>query len=114
MIATKNLQFNTPAQARAYSVGLALVEKTLAGKRKPTAQEIEAATVARGRAEILKKFGSAFYAKTFGVDPPRTMAPAAKPAASTSTVKHFAKETGPFQPRKLHIYTCRQWLPAHP
>ena len=107
MIATKNLQFNTPAQARAYSVGLALVEKTLAGKRKPTAQEIEAATVARGRAEILKKFGSAFYAKTFGTAPAKPMAPPAKAASSTpARVKTYAP---PAAPRQLtrHCYTTR-------
>ena len=114
MTATKNLQFNTPAQARAYAAGMAQVTAKLAGNHKPTPAEIEAASVARGRSEILKKFGSAFYVKTFGTAPAKPMAPAAKPAASPGTVQYFAKETGPFQPRKLHIYTCRQWLAPLP
>ena len=74
----------------------------------------EAAAIAEGRAIIAKRFGRETFKKCFGVDPPRTTAPAAKPAPATpARVKTFA-DTGERSPRKLHIYTCRQWLPAHP
>ena len=112
----KPIHFATDAARKNYARGLNEAKARLAGHHKPTAQELEAASIARGRAEILKKFGSAFYAKTFGTAPPRAMAPAAKPspAAASGTPKHYAKEAGPFSPRKLHVYTCRQWLAPLP
>ena len=66
----------------------------------------EAAAIAEGRAIIAKRFGAAAFKKCFGVEPPRTMAPAAKPAASTGTVKAYAP---PAAPRQLtrHCYTTR-------
>ena len=70
----------------------------------------EAAAIAEGRAIIAKRFGAAAFKKCFGVEPAKTMAPPAKPASSPGTVKHFAKETGQFQPRKLHCFVNRAWL----
>lgn len=107
----KFIHFASERERKTYEVGMAQVAEKMKGHIRPTAQEIEAASIARGRAEILKKFGSAFYAKTFGTPPPRAMAAPAKPAASGAP-KHFAKEVGPFQPTKMHHYVCRQWLPA--
>ena len=71
----------------------------------------EAAAIAEGRAIIAKRFGAATFKKCFGVEPPRTMAPPAKAAAATpARVKAYAKETGPFEPRKLHCFVNRAWL----
>ena len=114
MLPVKDLKFRTDAERKQFERGMAEVQRKLSGHVTQTPQELEAATIARGRAEILKKFGSAFYRKTFGTEPAKTMAPAAKPAPATpARVKTFA-DTGERSPRKLHIYTCRQWLPAHP
>ena len=76
----------------------------------------EQASIAEGKAEILKKLGAATYRKMFGTAPPRTMAPPAKaaPATPASTRKAYAAEAGPFQPRKLHVYSNRAWLPELP
>ena len=71
----------------------------------------EAASIAEGRAIIAKRFGAAAFKKCFGTAPPHTMAPA-KPAPVAATApKHYAKETGPFSPRKLHCFVNRAWLP---
>ena len=67
----------------------------------------EAAAIAEGRAIIAKRFGAAAFKKCFGVEPPRTMAPAAKPAPATpARVKTYAP---PAAPRQLtrHCYTTR-------
>ena len=74
----------------------------------------EAASIAEGKRILATKMSPAAFLHTFG-HPAKTMAPAAKPASSTpARVKTFAKETGPFQPRKLHCFVNRAWLPAHP
>ncbi len=110
MLPVKDLKFRTDAERKQFERGMAEVQRKLSGHVTQTPQELEAATIARGRAEILKKFGSAFYAKTFGTAPAKPMAQPAKPASSPGTVKHFAKETGPFEPRKLHCFVNRAWL----
>ncbi len=72
----------------------------------------EAAAIAEGRAIIAKRFGAATFKKCFGVEPPRTMAPPAKPSPTAATTpKHYSTEAGPFQPRKLHCFVNRAWLP---
>ncbi len=70
----------------------------------------EAASIAEGKRILASKLSPAAFLHTFGHPAPRTMAPAAKPASSPGTVKHFAKEAGPFQPRKLHCFVNRAWL----
>ena len=109
----KPIHFASERDRRTYQTGLAQVAAKLAGHRKPTASQLEAATIAEGRAIIAKRFGREAFKCMFGCEPPRTMAAPARPAAS-GTPKHYAKEAGPFEPRKLHVYTCRQWLHALP
>ena len=107
MLPVKDLKFRTDAERKQFERGMAEVQRKLSGHVTQTPQELEAATIARGRAEILKKLGSGFYRKAFGTDPPRTMAPAAKPAPATpARVKTYAP---PAAPRQLtrHCYTTR-------
>ena len=74
----------------------------------------EAASIAEGKRILASKLSPAAFLHTFGHPAPRRMAPAAKPAPATpARVKAFA-DTGERSPRKLHVYTCRKWLPAHP
>ncbi len=81
----------------------------------------QAAAIADGHAQILRKLGKIGYAKQFGKapDPQLVVKVYGAPTRPTThvaptRVKAYAKETGERSPRKLHIYTCRQWLPAHP
>ncbi len=103
MTATKNLQFNTPAQARAYAAGMAIVEKTLAGKRKPTAAELHAASIAEGREQILKRFGRDAFKRMFGIGAP---APAKPAPATPARFKTYAPRAAPRQLTR-HCYTTR-------
>ena len=98
---TKTMHFNSPLEAKSFAAGKIIAERKLQGHHRPTAAEIEATTIARGKAEVLKKLGAASYRKMFGVDPP-TPAPATKPAptAPTRAVKTY------------HRYACKNWLPA--
>ena len=107
MLPVKDLKFRTDDERKRFERGMAEVQRKLSGHVTQTPQELEAATIARGRAEILKKFGSAFYAKTFGTAPAKPMGPPAKAASSTpARVKTYAP---PAAPRQLtrHCYTTR-------
>ena len=71
----------------------------------------EAASIAEGKRILASKLSPAAFLHTFGHPAPRTMAHAAKAAAATpARVKAYAKETGPFEPRKLHCFVNRAWL----
>ena len=48
-----------------------------------------------------------------GLPPVPARAASTITAKAPTRVKTFA-DTGERSPRKLHVYTCRQWLPAHP
>ena len=67
----------------------------------------EAASIAEGRAIIAKRFGAAAFKKCFGVEPAKTMEPAAK--AAPATPARFKTYAPPAAPRQLtrHCYTTR-------
>ena len=74
----------------------------------------EQASIAEGKRILATKMSPQAFLHAFGHPPPaKKMAIPARPAAS-GTPKHYAKETGPFEPRKLHVYTCKAWLAPIP
>ncbi|MCX6873234.1 MAG: hypothetical protein NTW21_05415 [Verrucomicrobia bacterium] len=91
MTSTPQIRFSTPAEAKAYQDGLAIVRQKLAGHRQPTPTEAQTAVVAKGKLQVLKKLGRVGYRKFFGSEPPRTMAATTpKPApAPERTVKTY-------------------------
>ena len=70
----------------------------------------QAAALADGHAQILRKLGKIGYAKQFGKAPDPQLvvkvygAPTRPPTHVAPTRKNYT----------LHRYACRQWLPAHP
>jgi len=107
----QTIRFTSDRERKAYQDGLAIVARKLAGCTRPTADELHAAAIADGRAQVLKKLGSAAYWKCFNSDPPKTMAPATT-ATRTTAANRKSYESGEYSPRKLHRYDCRNWLPA--
>ena len=100
------IHFNSERERKIYQDGLAIVAKKLSGNRRMTPERRHQYSMAVGLATVatIKKM-SDLLKDGVPPAPARTAAPA--------RVKTFA-DTGERSPRKLHIYTCRQWLPAHP
>ena len=69
----------------------------------------EAASIAEGHAQILRKLGRTGYAKQFGKAPDAAL-----------VIKVYGKPSAPKAPaparpvKTYHRYTCRTWLPANP
>ena len=85
---TKTLTFSNESARKCYETGLRIVREKLSGHHKLTLAEREAATVARGKAEVLKKLGAAGFRRCFGHEPPRAMAaPAVKPPAPAQPIR---------------------------
>ena len=104
------IKFDSPRSRTSYETGIREVKAKLANAR-PDAAQREAATIADGKRQILKKLGASGYRRCFGAEPPTTTTtkPATRPAATASSalaarVKSYS--TG----RTLHRYVCRQWL----
>ena len=93
------IHFSTPQERKTFAIGLAQVAARLKGHHKLTLAEREAATVARGKAEVLKKLGTAGFRRCFGHEPPRAMAaPAAKPQAPAQPIRR--NYAAPEQPQR--------------
>ena len=104
--------FNSERERKAYQDGLAIVKAKLVGNRRMTPEGRHQYSMAVGLATVatIKKM-SALLKAGLPRAPAPAKAPAAKPAPATpARVKTYAKETGPFEPRKLHCFVNRAWL----
>ena len=102
------IHFNSERERKIYQDGLAIVAKKLSGNRRMTPERRHQYSMAVGLATVatIKKMSDILKD---GVPPAK-----AAPATPASTRKAYAAEAGPFQPRKLHVYSNRAWLPELP
>ena len=104
MSSIKNLSFRTDAERKQYELGMAEVQRKLAGHRRPTAQGIHERSMLEGRVTVavVKKM-SALLKDGVPVAPARA-------SASTITVKAPRPAAPARGVKTYHRYECRQWL----
>lgn len=94
---TSNIRFSSESERKAYSRGLAEVQRKLAsGKRKETAKERHERIVREGQELVLKRYGRDAFIRAFGREPSRTLEAVAPVKKYSSTVRHYSFVSGLF------------------